>query len=135
MRPRLAILNIVGIALLLAAWWAGLTQDIFSGANAPVCGLIVAALLLGLGCLAFGNVADARMLTKHITKLALIGTVVGFIILLKGAAGSPSGPEGAAQMMSAVFGGMSVALYATLLGLISNIWLHINLRIVAADHG
>ncbi len=30
---------------------------------------------------------------------------------------------------------MSVSLYATLLGLLGNIWLWINLRIVAADHG
>ncbi len=105
MRPRLIVLNVIGAALLAAAWWAGLTNDIFSGANAPVCALIVAALLLGLGCLAFGNVADARLIARNITKLALIGTVVGFILLLKGAAGSPSGPDGAAQMMSAVFSG------------------------------
>jgi len=129
MKPRLAILNVIGIALLFAAWWDGLTKDIFSGANAPVCGLIVFALVLGLVCLALGRESDARLITKNITKLALTGTVIGFIIMLKGAATAHVGADGAAEMMGAVFSGMSVSLYATLLGIVGNLWLRLNLRV------
>lgn len=129
MKPRLAVLNVIGVALLFAAWWAGLTKDIFSGANAPICGLIVVALLVGLGCLALGRENDARLITKNITKLALTGTVIGFIIMLKGAASAHVGADGAAEMMATVFYGMSVSLYATLLGIVSNLWLRLNLRV------
>jgi MotA/TolQ/ExbB proton channel family len=77
------------------------------------------------------RIAPIRHLANSLVLLGLIGTVVGFIMALSGVR-----PEVAADvnaigpMVSTLIGGMSVALYTTLVGSILNVWLMVNVRLL-----
>ena len=63
--------------------------------------------------------------------LGLIGTVVGFIIALSGVRPEVVSDVGAiGPMVSTLIGGMSVALYTTLVGSLLNVWLMVNVRLL-----
>ena len=89
--------------------------------------LLVSSLRLRLG----SRVAPIRHLANSLVLLGLIGTVVGFIMALSGVR-----PEAASDvnaigpMVSTLIGGMSVALYTTLVGSILNLWLMVNVRLL-----
>ncbi|MFO1056751.1 MAG: MotA/TolQ/ExbB proton channel family protein [Dongiaceae bacterium] len=134
-RPRFWALNVMGAGLVAAACLGGYGREPFAGANAPLCWMIVAATSAGLACIYLGRWPDALWIARNITKLALVGTVIGFILALSGVAQFRAGDQSSvAPMMSAVFTGMGVSLYATLLGLIGNLWLRLNLRLLTGRH-
>jgi len=134
-RPRFWALNVMGAGLVVAATLAGYGAAPFAGANAPLCWLIVAATLAGLTCIYLERWPDAVWIARNVTKLALVGTVIGFILALSGVAQFRAGDQSSvAPMMSAVFTGMGVSLYATLLGLIGNLWLRLNLWLLSGRH-
>jgi hypothetical protein len=134
-RPRFWALNVMGAGLIVAASLAGYGAAPFAGANAPLCWMIVAATLAGLTCIYLERWSDAVWIARNITKLALVGTVIGFILALSGVAQFRAGDQSSvAPMMGAVFTGMGVSLYATLLGLIGNLWLRLNLRLLSGHH-
>ncbi len=63
--------------------------------------------------------------------LGLIGTVVGFIIALSGVdVDLAADVNSVGPMISTLIGGMSVALYTTLVGAVLNIWLMVNYRLL-----
>jgi biopolymer transport protein ExbB/TolQ len=63
--------------------------------------------------------------------LGLIGTVIGFIIALSGVdVELAANVDSVGPMISTLIGGMSVALYTTLVGAIFNIWLMVNYRLL-----
>jgi biopolymer transport protein ExbB/TolQ len=78
------------------------------------------------------RITAVRHAGGSLVLLGLIGTVVGFIIALSGV-----DPEGAsdvksiAPMVSTLIGGLSTALYTTLVGSVLNVWLMINYRLLA----
>jgi hypothetical protein len=50
-------------------------------------------------------------------------------------AGGSADPNEIRPMIAAVVDGMYVSLYATLLGVATNLWLKINLRLLGPAHG
>ena len=81
------------------------------------------------------KLATRISLVKHIANslvlLGLIGTVLGFIIALSGVdADTVSDVSAVGPMVSTLIGGMSVALYTTLVGSVLNVWLMMNYRIL-----
>lgn len=80
-----------------------------------------------------GRIGMVRTLGSCLVVLGLIGTVIGFIIALAGVdAGAVAEPSAIAPMVSAVIGGMSVALYTTLVGAVLSIWLTVNFAILTS---
>lgn len=77
-----------------------------------------------------GRVLFIRLLASILVSLGLIGTIVGFIMVL-GALPDVSYANEAAQMVSVLGKGMGVALYTTLVGSIFNIWARFNFQILA----
>jgi hypothetical protein len=77
------------------------------------------------------RIAPVRHVANSLVFLGLIGTVIGFIVALSGV-----DPDAAADvsaigpMVSTLIGGMSVALYTTLVGAVLNIWLMVNYRLL-----
>ena len=177
---RFAVLNLVALALLGAAWLKGWVDLVVGGDRTRLVVLIAAVFAAGLlecgrrlwqtsadlDALAAGrptqplrrphhlqpprDAADGRMLAGSILKLrlaariapirhvasslvllGLIGTVIGFIIALSGVDPAAAGDVHAiGPMVSTLIGGMSVALYTTLVGAILNIWLMLNYRLL-----
>jgi hypothetical protein len=133
---RFVVLQSVGAALVAALWIAGLASKPFEGNTAPLCWIILAIGALGLVAIYLRRWHDAQWLATHVVRIGLLGTVVGLIIAFSAAAsGDSSDPEAIKPMIAAVVGGMYVSLYATLLGIATNLWLKINLRLLGNFHG
>jgi hypothetical protein len=101
--------------------------DAVAGRGADSRAILASSLRLKLA----SRINPIRHLANSLVLLGLIGTVVGFIIALSGVR-----PEVAADvqaigpMVSTLIGGMSVALYTTLVGALLNVWLMVNVRLL-----
>jgi len=83
------------------------------------------------------RLTDRIVVVRHVANslvlLGLIGTVLGFIIALSGVEPTSAGNvQAIAPMVTNLIAGMSVALYTTLVGAVSNLWLTSNYRILSA---
>jgi len=77
------------------------------------------------------RIVVVRHIANALVFLGLIGTVIGFIMALSGVdPESASNAENVAQMVATLIGGMSVALYTTLIGAVLYIWLTVVYRIL-----
>ncbi len=77
------------------------------------------------------RIVVVRHIANALVSLGLIGTVIGFIIALSGIdPESASSAENVAGMVTTLIGGMSVALYTTLIGAVLYIWLIVGYRIL-----
>lgn len=133
---RFVVLQTIGAALIAALWIAGLAQKPFEGTTAPLCWIILGIGALGIVCVFLRRWHDAQWIAIHVVRIGLLGTVVGLIIAFSAAAsGGSSNPDEIRPMIAAVVSGMYVSLYATLLGIATNLWLKINLRLLGNFHG
>lgn len=79
------------------------------------------------------RIAIVRHIANSLVFLGLIGTVIGFIIALSGVNPETSGDaDNVAKMVATLIGGMSVALYTTLVGAILHVWLIVNHRMLVS---
>ena len=77
------------------------------------------------------RIVVVRHIANALVFLGLIGTVIGFIIALSGIdPESASNAENVSAMVTTLIGGMSVALYTTLIGAVLYIWLIVGYRIL-----
>jgi len=77
------------------------------------------------------NIVVVRHIANALVFLGLIGTVIGFILALSGVdPETASNAENVAAMVATLIGGMSVALYTTLIGAVLYIWLTVAYRIL-----
>ena len=161
---RFAVLNLVALALLGAAWLKGWVGLVLEGDGTRLVALIAIVFCAGLvECarrlwqtsaeldrLAAGparhlaappgstlklrlaaRIAPIRHIANSLVLLGLIGTVIGFIIALSAVDPATAGDVNAiGPMVSTLIGGMSVALYTTLVGAILNVWLMLNYRLL-----
>ena len=133
---RCVVLQAIGAAMIVGLWIAGLAGKPFEGNNGPLCWIIVGMGALGIGCVFAQRWQDVQWLATHVVRIGLLGTVVGLIIAFSAAAqGGSANPDEIKPMISAVVSGMYVSLYATLLGIGTNLWLKINLRLLGNFHG
>ena len=134
---RCAVLQVIGATLVIGLWIAGIAPKPFDGDNAILCWLIMGIGGLGILCLFLQRWSDVEWLATHVVRIGLLGTVIGLIIAFSAAGtGGSSDPDEVQKMISSVVDGMYVSLYATLLGIAVNLWLKVNLRLLAgADHG
>ncbi len=133
---RAVVLQAIGVAMIVGLWIAGLAGKPFEGNNGPLCWIIVGMGLLGIGCVFAQRWNDVQWLATHVVRIGLLGTVVGLIIAFSAAGqGGTANPDEIKPMIAAVVNGMYVSLYATLLGIGTNLWLKINLRLLGNFHG
>jgi hypothetical protein len=79
------------------------------------------------------RIVVVRHIANALIFLGLIGTVIGFIIALSGVdPESASNAENVAAMVATLIGGMSVALYTTLVGAVLYIWLTVAYRVLVS---
>lgn len=180
---RFAVVNLVGFALLGAAYMQGWVHSVVAGDETGIALLIFGLFVVGLGLSAWkiwrtsyelnsikaydplrpsriagylsavrlrggesraisaeslklkmsSRIAVVRHIANTLVLLGLIGTVVGFIIALSGVDPAvASDVKVVGPMVSTLIGGMSVALYTTLVGAVFNIWLMVNYRLLTS---
>jgi MotA/TolQ/ExbB proton channel family len=101
--------------------------DAVAGRGADSRAILASSLRLKLA----SRIAPIRHVANSLVLLGLIGTVVGFIIALSGVRPEVVSDVGAiGPMVSTLIGGMSVALYTTLVGSLLNVWLMVNVRLL-----
>ncbi|WP_167449160.1 MotA/TolQ/ExbB proton channel family protein [Mesorhizobium hawassense] len=133
---RFIVLQAIGTAGIVGLWAVGVAGKPFAGNNAFLCWLIAAIGALGILCVFFRRWRDVDWLATHVVRIGLLGTVVGLIVAFSAArAGGTADPNAIRSMIGSVIDGMYVALYATLLGIATNLWLKINLRLLGNFDG
>jgi hypothetical protein len=133
---RCVVVQAIGAAGVVGLWIAGIASKPFEGDNAFLCWLILGVAALGILCVCLQRWRDVEWLATHVVRLGLLGTVVGLIIAFSAAkAGGAADPNEIKSMIAAVVDGMYVSLYSTLLGIGTNLWLKINLRLLGHVDG
>jgi hypothetical protein len=133
---RCVVVQAIGAAGIVGLWIAGIANKPFDGDNAFLCWLIVSIAVLGILCVFLQRWRDVEWLATHVVRIGLLGTVVGLIIAFSAAkAGGSADPSQIKPMIAAVVDGMYVSLYSTLLGVATNLWLKINLRLLGHAYG
>ncbi len=133
---RCVVLQSIGAAILAGLWIAGLASKPFEGETAVLCWIILAIGAFGVVSVFRQRWGDVNWITTHVVRIGLLGTVVGLIIAFSAAAtGGSASPDEIKSMIAAVVSGMYVSLYATLLGIAVNLWLKINLKLLANVDG
>jgi MotA/TolQ/ExbB proton channel family len=133
---RCVVLQAIGVAGLVGLWVAGIASRPFESDSGFLCWLIVAIAALGVLCVFLQRWSDVEWLATHVVRIGLLGTVIGLIIAFSAAkAGGSADPSEIKPMIAAVVDGMYVSLYATLLGIATNLWLKINLRLLGHADG
>jgi hypothetical protein len=133
---RFVVLQTIGAAGIIGLWMAGIAGKPFAGNNGFLCWLIVAIGALGLLCVFLERWRDVQWLATHVVRIGLLGTVVGLIVAFSAAGqGGAADPNQVRAMIASVIDGMYVSLYATLLGISTNLWLKINLRLLGNIDG
>ena len=91
--------------------------------------LLASALRLKLSA----RLGAVRQIANALVLIGLIGTVVGFIVVLSGVDPQQAADVAAVgPMISSLVSGMGIALYTTLVGAILNIWLTANCHILSS---
>jgi hypothetical protein len=133
---RCVTLQTLGAALIAGLYLAGVAGKPFQGDNAFLCWIIVGMGIIGVTCVFTQRWRDVHWIATHVVRIGLLGTVIGLIVAFSAAAGGDSSdPSAVKAMVGQVVSGMYVSLYATLLGIATNLWLKINLRLLGNDHG
>ena len=91
--------------------------------------LLASALRLKLTA----RLGAVRQIANALVLIGLIGTVVGFIVVLSGVdPAQASDVSAVGPMISNLVAGMGIALYTTLVGAVLNIWLSANCHILSS---
>jgi hypothetical protein len=133
---RCIVLQVIGGAGIVGLWIAGFADKPFAGENAFLCWLIVGMAAAGILCVFLQRWNDVQWIATHVVRIGLLGTVVGLIIAFSAARhGGSTDANEVKTMIASVVDGMYVSLFATLLGVATNLWLKINLRLLGNFHG
>jgi uncharacterized protein (DUF486 family) len=75
----------------------------------------------------FARIAHIKYVSSSLVMLGLLGTVIGFIMVLTNIPSNAIGDTAqVGKLVGALTNGMGVALYTTLVGAITNLWLNAN---------
>lgn len=131
---KFILLHTILVLLLFYSWYLGLVQRVIEYDSTYISQGIFIVFLLSLVLLALKRFKASRWVSNRLVLLGLIGTVVGIIISLTGVyqtlAGGEFSPEVIKTAIVAMFGGMMVALYTTLVGSLGYLWAITSIRLL-----
>lgn len=115
MTPRFLIVQTIGAAFFLAAWWKGWPQQLYAGDPTRITALIAAVAFLGLIAAAFDRQRVANHITLELPILGLLGTFVGLQMAVEASGGD----------FDALRAALGTAFNTTICGIVGALWLRL----------
>jgi len=116
---RFAVINLVGAALLAAAWAQDILLRPYRADGSGICYLITALFLAGLIAVALKDWQTVRWLGNALVYLGMVGTVLGLIITVSDlSVDKAQGFESFKAIVTSIYVGAGTALYTNLLACI-----------------
>jgi hypothetical protein len=128
---RFAVLNLIGAALLAAAWAEGLLLKPYQADSSRMCYLITVLFGWGLICCLRKDWQSVRWAGNALVYLGMVGTVLGLIITVSDLSVDKQGFDDFKQVVSSIYIGSATALYTNLLACIGYLWLGTNAHFLA----
>jgi hypothetical protein len=129
---RFVVLNLIGAALIGAAWAEGLLLKPFQADSSGMCYGITVLFAWGLFCVLRKDWQSVRWAGNALVYLGMVGTVLGLIITV----GELSADKGQSfedfkAVVTSIYIGSATALYTNLLACIGYLWLGTNAHLLA----
>ena len=129
---RFIMLNLIGAALIAAAWAEGLLLKPYQADSSRMCYLITVLFGWGLVCCLRKDWQSVRWAGNALVYLGMVGTVLGLIITVNQlSADQGQSFEDFKQVVSSIYIGSATALYTNLLACIGYLWLGTNAHLLA----
>jgi hypothetical protein len=129
---RFAVLNLIGAALVLASWAAGLLWRPYAADSSGMCWLITALFGWGLVAVLRQDWQSVRWSGNALVYLGMVGTVLGLIITVSDlSADKGQSFEDFKSVVTSIYVGSATALYSNLLACIGYLWLGTNAHLLA----
>jgi len=128
---RFAVLNLIGAALIAAAWAEGLLLKPYQADSSRMCYLITVLFGWGLVCCLRKDWQSVRWAGNALVYLGMVGTVLGLIITVSDLSVDKQGFDDFKQVISSIYVGSATALYTNLLACIGYLWLGTNAHFLA----
>lgn len=129
---RFAVINLVGVALLAAAWADGLLLRPYRADESGMCYLITVLFLGALVAVSRKDWQTVRWAGNALVYLGMVGTVLGLIITVSDlSVDKAQSFESFKAIVTAIYVGAGTALYTNLLACIGYLWLGTNAHLLA----
>jgi NADH:ubiquinone oxidoreductase subunit 2 (subunit N) len=129
---RFAVINLIGVALLAAAWAEGLLLKPYRADESGMCYLITALFLAALVAVARQDWQTVRWAGNALVYLGMVGTVLGLIMTVSDlSVDKAQSFESFKAIVTAIYVGAGIALYTNLLACIGYLWLGTNAHLLA----
>ena len=131
---RFTVINLVGVALLAAAWAEGLLLKPYRADVSGMCYLITVLFVVGLVAVARKNWQTVRWIGNTLVYLGMVGTVLGLIMTVSDlTVDKAQSFESFKGIIAAIYVGAGIALYTNLLACIGYLWLGTNAHLLAGE--
>lgn len=129
---RFAVVNLVGVALLAAAWVEGFLLKPFIADTSGICYLLVVVFAAGMVAVWLKDWQTVRWAGNALVYLGMVGTILGLILTVADiSTDQTQGAAGIKAIVTAIYVGAGTALYSNLLACIGYLWLGTNAHLLA----
>ena len=129
---RFAVINLVGVALLAAAWAEDLLLKPYRADESGMCYLITVLFVVGLIAVLRKDWQTVRWIGNTLVYLGMVGTVLGLIMTVSDlSVDKTQSFESFKAIITAIYIGAGIALYTNLLACIGYLWLGTNAHLLA----
>jgi hypothetical protein len=129
---RFAVINLVGVALLAAAWAEGLLLKPYRADESGMSYLITALFAIGLVSVARKDWQSVRWIGNTLVFLGMVGTVLGLIMTVSNlSVDNAQNFDSFKAIITSIYVGAGIALYTNLLACIGYLWLGTNAHLLA----
>ncbi len=129
---RFTVINLVGVALVAAAWAEGWALKPYQADSSGVCFLITALFLWGLWRTFRSDWQAVRWIGNTLVYLGMVGTVLGLVVTVSAlSVDQVQSFESFKSIIEAIFIGSGTALYTNLLACVGYLWLGTNAQLLA----
>ncbi|HYB09669.1 MAG TPA: hypothetical protein VEJ16_08365 [Alphaproteobacteria bacterium] len=129
---RFVVINLIGLALVAAAWAEGLLVRPYKADESGMCYLITVLFAAGLVAVARKDWQTVRWAGNALVYLGMVGTVLGLIITVSDlTVDKAQNFESFKAIVTSIYIGSATALYTNLLACIGYLWLGTNAHLLA----